>query len=547
MKVTVRRSRRDRRTDLSRGTWGWDNSKTIWVPPQYAGVRVRVDLFANYRPIPPALRMFESQAEELYVVSCRRGGKTHNLERVAAKRIYRDSLAVRRGEDTWTRRQWNEWFAAVVGPPGQPQPLRQERLKRIKAPAPYWVVAPDYGLADEQAVELTQTWCQPDIADALGVVWKQRSLWIFGLGVRIDLKTAENPRKLVGAGLLGIWAGECARFKPGVWRHFEPCLYDRNGWLLCDSTPLGKNEFYERCARANADYARDLGRPELHKPATPPAKPSKRRYWPGADLVRWRAAENTARPELVVREAADRRLHGEDSLFFIETWSASFDTPHGAILRLRRELHERRCSVHGFNSIVLGCDPGFGGSAACLGAFGRTRDGVWNLYWAIHARGLVSSPGDDRGVRGSNTLVGLALEEVMRVRQLGIEPVLYSGPDEPGLIKQFQQAGIDARSAQNAVLPGIRTLCDLIACDPQSPDPRYHRPRFTVSPDLQPEIWSELTGYQWALDGAGRPLRQPLKVNDHVPDMARYALHSFLQEHVVGGRASQPQTWDELT
>lgn len=63
---------------------------------------------------------------------------------------------------------------------------------------------------------------------------------------RIDFRSAEDPRSLVGAGLNGIWCDESGKIQTGeAWEIVRPCLSDKLGLGIFSTTPEGKNWFFK--------------------------------------------------------------------------------------------------------------------------------------------------------------------------------------------------------------------------------------------------------------------------------------------------------------
>jgi hypothetical protein len=62
----------------------------------------------------------------------------------------------------------------------------------------------------------------------------------------IHAKSAKYPSTLVGEGLSGVILAEAAKLKPSVWlKYIRPTLADFSGWSMFNSTPEGKNWFYD--------------------------------------------------------------------------------------------------------------------------------------------------------------------------------------------------------------------------------------------------------------------------------------------------------------
>lgn len=558
-RTATRRGRRPTRLqpDLTRGAWGWNEAGTVWVPPQFAGVDVEVDLFGEYAPIPPAERLAASAARELNACASRGGGKSYNTGRVAAERMHEDSVRIRMvGDLVFPKGHFDRWFEAVVGRPGQPVPLAQERLKKVKAPCPFWVVAPDYDLADIQAQEQDEVWSR--WADELGVKLFGRTLWVLGLGIRIDFRSGEKPKKLVGRNLLGVLYEEAARLKPAVFDNVQPALDRRNGWSISNTTPDGKNAYWEqRWARGDKAAAEEAGHPDRYEPPDSDeeaARPTPKRPWriwaQGCRNVHWTAAENTALPNLAVEMERARKRLGSRSLAYLQNWAASFDTPTGAIWgALNPAVHLRDVDEALFVERVAGYDPGYGRTgfaAGALGFFGRLKDGRWHCYWAMLAQGVLSSPPMGVQAQSTRTWLGIALAEIERVRaHYGQDVPVFIDPSAQDDIAKWVASGIDARPANNHVRGGLATVEELLAYEPDSAVYEERWPHLTFATDIMVEVWRQLLRYRWAQDTAGRNLPWPHKEDDHSCDMTRYAMHS-VGAIVTAGGGGQPDEWDPV-
>lgn len=111
-----------------------------------------------------------------------------------------------------------------------------------------WIVAPTYDLA-RRSWDYLNIWV-PLINKALGGTYikinKSSSTMECASGSILELKSADNPASLLGAGLDLLIVDEAARVPEDVWRtHLRPTLTDRQGKAIFISTPYGKNWFYE--------------------------------------------------------------------------------------------------------------------------------------------------------------------------------------------------------------------------------------------------------------------------------------------------------------
>ena len=119
----------------------------------------------------------------------------------------------------------------------------------------YWIVGPNY---DDCVKEWRVFWAA---GEALKLPWDhpgtyddrvngnmRASLW--GGKFVLECKSAQYPNSLDGEGLEGVILAEAAKLKPSIWgKYIRPALADKRGWSLWNSTPEGKNHFYEAWQR----------------------------------------------------------------------------------------------------------------------------------------------------------------------------------------------------------------------------------------------------------------------------------------------------------
>lgn len=126
-----------------------------------------------------------------------------------------------------------------------------DELKSLGQRREYWIVGPEYSDSEK---EFRTTWNEldrlgfnpdrpgsynnPDSGDMV--------LRLFGGRFVLYAKSAKYPSTLVGEGLSGVIMAEAAKLKPSVWiKYVRPTLADFNGWSMFNSTPEGKNWFYD--------------------------------------------------------------------------------------------------------------------------------------------------------------------------------------------------------------------------------------------------------------------------------------------------------------
>ena len=110
-----------------------------------------------------------------------------------------------------------------------------------------WIVAPNYDLTQRvwnEVYSLAISKFKPIIKSVHNT--KGDFKIITNLGTTIEAKSAEEPEKLVGAGLTKIIIDEAALVKQKAWtQSLRPTLIDHHGKAIFISTPKGKNWFWE--------------------------------------------------------------------------------------------------------------------------------------------------------------------------------------------------------------------------------------------------------------------------------------------------------------
>lgn len=114
-----------------------------------------------------------------------------------------------------------------------------------------WVVAPNYDLTQRVWVPIVQL-ARFKFPDVIKRIWDTKGAFRLEthLGTTIEAKSAEDPEKLVGAGLTKIIIDEAALIKKKAWyESLRPTLIGTKttkvGKAIFIGTPKGKNHFYD--------------------------------------------------------------------------------------------------------------------------------------------------------------------------------------------------------------------------------------------------------------------------------------------------------------
>ena len=110
-----------------------------------------------------------------------------------------------------------------------------------------WWIAPSYSMTNEAWVDLRQ------IGKEYGIVVKEAERTIITpTGGSVQVRSADDPMKLRGAGLDFVVLDECAFMKPQTWSEvIRPALTEKKGSALFISTPKGYNWFEKIYSEAN--------------------------------------------------------------------------------------------------------------------------------------------------------------------------------------------------------------------------------------------------------------------------------------------------------
>ena len=115
----------------------------------------------------------------------------------------------------------------------------------------FWIVGPEYSDSEKEFRVVYNDLLKLRFAfDHPGTYNNAESgdmhISLFGGRYQVHAMSAKYPGTLVGEGLTGVIMAEAAKMKQSVWtKYIRPTLADQRGWSLFNSTPEGKNWFYE--------------------------------------------------------------------------------------------------------------------------------------------------------------------------------------------------------------------------------------------------------------------------------------------------------------
>lgn len=130
--------------------------------------------------------------------------------------------------------------------------LQKDRLDALGQRHEYWIVGPQYTDAEKEFRAFYNACRRLEMPfDKPGTYYDARggnlavSLW--GGKFLLHGQSAKYPENLVGEGLNGVIMAEAAKMKLRIWdQYIRPTLADFRGWGKFNSTPEGRNWFYDK-------------------------------------------------------------------------------------------------------------------------------------------------------------------------------------------------------------------------------------------------------------------------------------------------------------
>jgi len=341
----------------------------------------------------------------------------------------------------------------------------------------YWIVAPTHALLSEPKRYFYQVTPPEWIERPINT---QGQLWLRG-DVLIEFKSADDPTKLVAAGLHGLWVDEAARIKADAWLgQLRQRLSDKHGWGLFSTTPLGRNWFYDEIVK------RSETEPEY-------------------ETIHWTTADNPKIPASEI-EAARRQL---PKRYFEREYLASFEAFSGNVFDLEPALHfvDRVPHVSAFRRVVAGVDWGWS-SPGSIVVVGDTGNDLWILEESYAPNRIIYDPRLNKGTWAT---------EAMRLRDKWRVSMFLCDPSRPDAIADFQRAGLPAYPADNDILFGVQRINEFLHVVDG-------KPRLFVGPC--PDFRREMRNYVWA-QSPGRSDFSEVPApgqSDHALDGGRYGI-----------------------
>lgn len=361
----------------------------------------------------------------------------------------------------WGRRTGKSLFA-----------MNHTLIEATKRVGRYWIVAPTY----RQAKNIYWLDVLPNTIPKELIAKKNESELIIHLinGSLIELKGADNPDSLRGAGIKGLILDEYAFMSPSVWETIlRPTLVDSGGWAIFISTPNGFNHFYDL-----AEYAQ------------------------GHDSYFYSHATSYDNPHIPDSEIDDLRddyiAKGKENEFHQE-YMGEFRKMSGLVYKtFDRKIHVvDPKDVPETGTHLLSVDFGYTNPMAAVFVL-VDRDDNWWVYDELYDTGLVTEQAVNiiqtkMGNNRFSTMVGdsAAAQEIANFNNAGL-------PIKP------------CEKTKDSIMSGIRTISDRLKVQEGT-----GKPKLFIS-SVCTNLIFEFEAYHYPEEKEGRNASEmPLKENDH--------------------------------
>ncbi len=367
----------------------------------------------------------------------------------------------------------------------------------------YWIVAPDYKLG-QVSYDMVKRLLRPDAI--IGENKSEHSFFLPG-GSKVQLRSAEDPKRLVADSLHGIWIDEAPRVKAEAWRGaLRARLADQQGWLLATGSPLGGRDNW-----VYQDLVSQTGQG-------------------GIETFTWTTEQNPYIPRSEIEWARERLPKSH----YLRDWCASWDATGGAIyedfdpavhvisesqFRLEHARDIARVGFRGlFRDVVVGVDWGWT-AAGCMLVIGQldTKEDRFVVLDESYAAGrrILQGTGDTW------------LSEARRLAAKWGATRFPCDPEDPEAIASLSDNGISAVPAVNTRSHGIRRVSEAMCVVNGKPGLQV----FSSCTNLLREI----PAYQWkpSKEQTGFLDEPDDKCSDHALDPLRYGVVELAPVSIV--------------
>jgi PBSX family phage terminase large subunit len=320
-------------------------------------------------------------------------------------------------------------------------------------------------------------------------------------GTLIELKGADQPDSLRGAGIQGVVLDEYAFMKPDVWEEIvRPMLLDSKGWAIFISTPNGFNHFYDISELAQ-------------------------------QTKNWSYYHATTYDNPYIdKEELDNEKDHTDADTFAQEYLGEFKKVKGLVYpTFDRNTHVVRPEeVPTDGTRYVGVDFGYTNPTAALYAV-VDYDNNWYIYDEVYQSRLTSQQAVDTIKRRMNDdyftgIVGdsAAAQEIANYAEYGLD------------VQPFKKTGDSIRT-------GIRLIQDRLKVQDNN------RPKLFVSNNCTNLIWEfETYRYDERKENKNEP-EEPIKENDHALDALRYMFLEFSEPQTYVPPKRREMRYDEIT
>lgn len=356
----------------------------------------------------------------------------------------------------------------------------REGLKQIykykRKPHLGWIISPTYPMSTvvEREFERAAGWFE-DGGLILKKMAGQRAYLLHPPAgetepYRVEIKTAENPDRLRGAGLGWIWMDEAAMMSEEVYKILLGTILATRGIIFMTSTPRGHNWFYRLWCESDKNEA--IG------------------------AVRWRSADN---PYLGHEELA--LMRGQSSEDFarqeLEAEFVSFDGLVYKGFHYNRHTIKPLIQLPPGAEVITGIDNGYGDPFACLWV--AKYDGKFYVIDEFYEKGRTLDY-VARSIKGRPW-------DKLTIRRWA-DP---SGAQERAELDKF---GISTYPARNDIYSGINCVERL-----------FEQGRLFIAENCVNTL-SEISQYHYKQSSDRNSGEKPVDAFNHAMDALRYAIFS---------------------
>jgi len=321
--------------------------------------------------------------------------------------------------------------------------------------------------------------------------------WSFKIhgGGTIYLRTGTEPDSIVGVtNVRAIWGDEAGKYSKYFWENIEGRAAFANGRVLLTTTPYSLNWLYKELVKPYREGKRD-----------------------DILLIGAKSIENP----YFSKETFHKRKQLMDPRKFKAMYEGSFEQMQGLVYDCFKEnehVHPQFVHHEGVE-YYAGVDWGYA-DPFVMNVRAVTPDGYHFLISEFCKTS--QTPGE---------LIRIAK---VKTQMYNLKAV-YCDPSQPGLIKEFQNAGIPAQAADNDILTGVGRHYELIKSG-----------RYKVVKDAAPHTIDEYASYHWPeqvslLPDQNAKPQKPVDQNNHCCDAERYCTTQTWNIH----KHSQPRTIQE--